>query len=389
MTRTPDPVFPSRTTTPTVSQMPKPAPASLTSRSRPTALFAAVLAVLALVLAACGGGDAETAEDEPTPSEVALVDETPEATAEPTEEPTATPEPEPATGPPSPLTGLPAPEGSDLTRVLTVKIDNHPNARPQSGIGDADLMIEIYVEGITRFLSVWQASDSSNLGPIRSMRPTDFAIQNAWESTFVNSGGQGWVQAIGNNSNVAWFQEPSGSFRVSNRAAPHNLYGDTTAFRLLDSRGAYDEPLAPLWNFGDLSADAAEASDIVTSFPQAYQTSWSWNGEEYEKSTEGTPHVYLDADGESQQVTADTLVMLEMSISTQSGGANTTPVPVSNTVGEGVAWVFADGRMVKGTWSRSADSEWFTLTADDGSEMSVPAGRQWLILPPPGGVTTN
>ncbi len=345
----------------------------------------AVIIVVALALSSSGDSDDVAAEVTPTPAPTAT--SAPSPTPAPTATPTTPPTPTPTPGPVSPLNGMPV-DAETNTRVLTVKIDNHANARPQSGIQHADMMIEIWVEGITRFLSVWLHGDAEFLGPIRSMRPTDFAIQNAWASSFVNSGGQPWVQGIGNASSVSWFAEPRGTFRIGSRRAPHNLYGDTTAFRTLDGRGDYEEPLEPLWNFGELPDDAPEATQITTNWRSGYVVNWSWNGEVYERSTWDQPHTYLDDDNEAQRITADTLVMLEMDVYTASGGSGSA-VPASDTVGSGTAWVFAGGRMQQGTWARDSDTEWFTLTAEDGSEMTVPPGRLWLILATTGGVAPS
>ena len=360
----------------------------------PRALALTALFLAALIVASCGGSsddDATATEEDQeagptaTPVEEATATPPPEPTSTPA--PTPTPTPTPTPGPVSPLNGMPVPEES-TARLLTVKIDNHANARPQSGIQNADMMVEIWVEGITRFLSVWQYNDAEFLGPIRSMRPTDFAIQNSWFSSFVNSGGQGWVQAIGNASNTQWFAEPRGSFRISSRFAPHNLYGDTTAFRGLNGRGDYEAPLEPFWNFGEMPADAADATAIATNWRSGYVVNWTWNGQVYERSTWDSPHNYLDENNEAQRITADTLVMLEMGLYTASGGSGSS-VPASDTVGSGTAWVFADGKMQQGTWARESTSEWFTLTAADGSEMPVPPGRLWLVLPITGGVVPS
>jgi hypothetical protein len=344
------------------------------------AVLAVIITSIAVLSTGGGGGDTETAT-EPTP--------TAEPTVEPTAEPTATPEPTPTPEPEtlSPLNGLPVRGQVPTRRVLGVKIDNAAEARPQSGIEAADVVVEIWVEGITRFLSLWQRADTDYVGPIRSMRPTDFHILNSMEATFVNSGGQGFVQAIGNASNVEYFQEPAGSFRVSGRFAPHNLYGDTEALRELDTRGArYDEALEPLWNFDEMPTDAVDVTTITTNWPQGYVVSWEWNGEAWDRFTLGAPHEWITQDGATrEQVTTDTLVMLEMELQTAGGGSGT-PVPESVTTGSGTAWVFADGKVHEGTWAREADTEWFTLTTADGEEMAVPPGRQWLILPPPGGV---
>ena len=79
------------------------------------------------------------------------------------------------------LNGLPVDDPALLDRrVLAVKIDNHTRATPQSGINHADMVIELNVEGITRFISLWHESDVDYLGPNRSGRPTDAALLPAF-----------------------------------------------------------------------------------------------------------------------------------------------------------------------------------------------------------------
>ena len=60
-------------------------------------------------------------------------------------------------------------------RVLAFKIDNNINARPQSGLQEADAVFELLVEGgMTRFLALFLDKSSSYLGPIRSARPVSY-----------------------------------------------------------------------------------------------------------------------------------------------------------------------------------------------------------------------
>src|SRR5579864_2448143 len=76
----------------------------------------------------------------------------------------------------APLTGLVVPHGSAfLTRAaLAVKIENTPDARPQSGLDNADIVVEEQVEGgITRFIAIFQSRDARVVGPVRSARPED------------------------------------------------------------------------------------------------------------------------------------------------------------------------------------------------------------------------
>ena len=74
-----------------------------------------------------------------------------------------------------PLRGTPASSADAAkTRPIVVKVGNDAQARPQTGIADADLVIEVLVEGgITRLAVVFQSKDPARVGPVRSARQSD------------------------------------------------------------------------------------------------------------------------------------------------------------------------------------------------------------------------
>jgi hypothetical protein len=104
------------------------------------------LVALALVMAACSPAAVETTTSTTTTSTTS----TSTTTTIPTTTTTTLPEP-----PRSPVTGLPVEDETLLDRrLVAVKIDNHPRARPHAGIDDADMVIEILVEGgFTRYMT--------------------------------------------------------------------------------------------------------------------------------------------------------------------------------------------------------------------------------------------
>ena len=80
-------------------------------------------------------------------------------------------------GPKYPLTGLPMTDELKGHRVaIVVKIDNHPQARPQSGLNRADIVFEENVENLTRFAAVFQRDDADPVGPVRSGRTQDIDL---------------------------------------------------------------------------------------------------------------------------------------------------------------------------------------------------------------------
>ena len=66
-------------------------------------------------------------------------------------------------------------------RPLAVVIENHTDARPQSGISSADVVYEAVAEGgVTRTLSIFYCQDAKRVGPIRSARVHFINILREW-----------------------------------------------------------------------------------------------------------------------------------------------------------------------------------------------------------------
>lgn len=334
-----------------------------------------LLLVAALALAACSGADAS--QQTTTTTVAPTTTEAPVTTTTTVPETTTTTE-QVAVGPISPINGRFVETETLLDRrALVVKIDNHPNARPQTGLSEADAVIELMVEGITRLVAVFHTGDAETVGPIRSMRPTDGQLATLFDAPLVASGGQDWVIASIRNTGTAIIGEVGRpqTFRSSSRSAPHNLYGNTIAIRDLAGARGYDDA-APdqLWEFGDLPDDADAASEIVLPFASGLVVRWTWDGEKYTKTTNGATHRWILPDGESEQMWAETIVVLEMLTYTQSPPPGGGPAKAVESVGSGNAYVFAEGRVVEGTWQRDGLDETFSLTTGEET-MAVPPGK--------------
>lgn len=333
---------------------------------------------LALSVAACGSAVAETT----TTSTTIATTTTRRPTTTTTAVTTTT-----LAGDLVPLTGLPAADSALLDRrVMAVKIDNAPAARPQSGLDVAEVVYELPVEaGVTRFIALFHSTDAAYLGPVRSARPTDPTLLLPLGATFTISGAQDWVIAGIRSAGIDLIGEGPGTFRIRSRRAPHNLYADTTALRgVADGRGYPDEPPAPMWQFGDLPAGSDKAETISIDFSDAVVAGWSWDGSRYVRTTNGVAHEVLAEDGTLSPLGVEVLVVLFADRYTASPPGEGTPVPAMDTVGSGRALVFAGGKVAEGGWSREKASEPFALSGEDGTPLSVPAGRSWISLVPTG-----
>ncbi len=347
------------------------------------------LLVFSLFASACGGDEATTTNAELTtlaPVETSAV-ETTAATTTLAVTTTTT------SLPPSPLNGMGVEDAAALDRrVIAVKIDNHWEAQPQSGIEQADAVYELLVEGgLTRFIALFHHSDTEYLGPVRSGRPTDPTLVKYIGAPLQISGAQPWISSIiagygvkllGDNGNT--------TFRIRTRSAPHNLYGSTLLMRDEADRREYPDeaPVQPIFDFGEPTPGSPDATIVSLDWSDRPVVRWEWNGTEYMRFNGDNPHNWRSAPVEDEelteeQITTDTIVAITATkywASSASGAGSA--VPALDTVGSGSAYVFYGGRVVEGNWERESVDERFELTLEDGSAITIPAGRLWISVFP-------
>jgi hypothetical protein len=96
-----------------------------------------------------------------------------------------------------------------------------------------------------------------------------------------------------------------------------------------------------------------------------------------------TPHFWRDEVGNSDRISADTLVVIFGQYYEVGAppGVNGSIVPAMATIGSGRLLVFTNGRVLDGTWSRANNETWFTFSIN-GTELVVPPGIPWIHIIP-------
>jgi len=132
------------------------------------------------------------------------------------------------TGIAAPLTGLPVDKSLAGRTALGVIIENHPDARPQSGYNEADLVYETLAEGgITRTLAIYQSKDSKEIGPVRSARTYFVDWLSEVGGIFAHVGGNADALDMITQLNFPDLNQFAyGNYyrRSTDRYAPHNVY---------------------------------------------------------------------------------------------------------------------------------------------------------------------
>ena len=281
-----------------------------------------------------------------------------------------------------PLTGLPIEDPALAARsALVVKIDNHPDARPQSGLNQADIVFEENVEQLTRFAAVFQTTAPDPVGPIRSGREQDVQLLGSLNKPiFAWSGGNPGVTAAINGSDfiVANVQtnarSASKSYRSRDRKVPHNLYAQGSGLFTM----AAETPSPPPVQFSYLKSGATAAGDPSAGADvkmDGVSVSWKYDAKSstYLRFQNGIAH----NDAALGQVNATNVVVLVVDY-VQS--AIYAPSPIAQTLGTGEVFLFTGGKALHGKWSRDDRLKPFTFTADDGQPMLLTPGRTWVEL---------
>lgn len=295
----------------------------------------------------------------------------------------------------SPFTGLElAPEVwlKRPRRALAFKIDNNLNARPQSGLQEADAVYELLVEGgMTRFLAFFLDNSSKYLGPIRSARPTDPTLIKPFGGSLVVSGAtEGLIPAIRELGVPVLEEQPSPSmFRISSRNAPHNLYADTELIREVASeKGLYflQPGPQPLYTFGlNQSNWESGANKITIKYSEFTTVIWKLDDgkynrfiiDNYSNNKEAVPHNFISQDGNYTDILkTETIVIIQGPLYKDKA----TTLPSVLTVGVGNVFVIRNGEFVKGTWRRGDIDESFVFTDENQNPIEVPPSTQWVHI---------
>lgn len=345
-----------------------------------------ITAALALVLAACSSGTeaATTTSTEPPTTLTTL----------------ATPETTTTTLPPTTTTTIPPVEVFDTINglerlddeelgVLAIKIDNHPNARPHTGLQYADVVWELPVEaGLTRYIAMYDRYQLEKVGPVRSLRPTDPAIVNPIEVPLQVSGGSNWVlREVRASGTHLLTDNGNGTYRDNSRSAPHNLYADTTQLReRVDELGWGLALPGNLFSFGTADALGMDVSSITIPFSSQPPAVWEWDAttEQYAQSYGDTPHTSFDIDGEEQQVVADVLIviMADQYTARPPKPSDGKAVPAMDLIGSGDALILYDGQMSEVYWERPATEDFIAITHEDGTPVTFEPGIVWVSIVP-------
>ena len=285
----------------------------------------------------------------------------------------------------SPYTGTHV-DGVFLTPIC-VLIENHPSARPQSGLSSADLIYEIPVEGgYTRFLAIYDSPFEGRIGPVRSARPYFVYLVEEHEGILAHCGNSIHTEEvfravkskhIDEIFNAPYFQ------RDNSRKAPHNLYTDLSLlFRGAKDKGFLpsEEEIAsktiqPYFTFQPPEEQSDEATKIEIFFSNENYVDYILDDEGgYTRYNNGK--LFIEAEtGEAITVKNIIVQFVEAQSFTSEGHLRI------KQVGEGKGLFFTAGSIEEITWEKKNNTSKTVFKGENGDLILAP-GQTWIHLLP-------
>lgn len=295
----------------------------------------------------------------------------------------------------NPFTGLPV---DTARRPVLIKVSNEAAVRPQTGLSQADVVIEGYAEGnILRLNALYLTNLPDKVGSVRSCRLIDLELPMIFDAGLLCSGtSDGTLKRMAKsaayldnrilvNNNGKFECAGCPLYRVSGVRVPHNLFGNAArALNVLQERGKNQPSTFGTWRFDGATPSEGAALNTVTMPYASGRVGWTYNPGtgRWVRSMIGRPH--MDR-GTGQQLSAANVVVVYVNhqlsdIREDSLGSRGIEIQLW---GEGTVKVFRDGKVIDGKWSRPAGIG-LNFTNGSGQPISLKPGNTWIELVPIG-----
>ena len=289
-------------------------------------------------------------------------------------------------GEPSPLSGIYADEEKLKNRIMAISFDNHPKARWQAGLKDAEIVYEFPVEGpYTRYLGLYIINEPKSIGPIRSARPYLVTMAYEFDAVFVHVGGSeqakkdirtlkmAQVDGLTSSSKVFW--------RDSSKRAPNNMYSSMAVLRQEQKdkgyreEGDYEGFLFDLDN-RKRTGDSAKKISIIYNDENKTEYEYDIDNNCYNRFKDGKNHI---DEIDKSQITAKNIIIQKASMKVLDREGRL--VINLETSGEGLFITKGVANEIK--WvkdSRKAKTRYLDL---NGDELVLNPGTTWIQIVKP------
>jgi hypothetical protein len=301
----------------------------------------------------------------------------------------------------SPIDGLEYPESVAKRHALGVMIENHPDARPQSGLADAAVVYEAMAEGgITRFLAIFSPKLPAEVGPVRSARTyyLDWCLE--YDCFYSHVGGN--IDALDLIPKIGIKDLDQFKYGVSKYgktyyrtpkkgiATEHTMFADPAKlYEIAKTNNWPESDSFPKISFKKPVAETerpASQQVKVEISSKSYEVIWDYDAatNSYARTMGGTPH----KDGKSGQQIKSTVVIVQEAASKSILTRINEQGLQMDTVGGGKAYIYQDGKEVIGSWKKANQKAQTIFYDASDNEIKYNPGQRWITVVNPGSKVT-
>ncbi|RVU55727.1 DUF3048 domain-containing protein [Anaerosphaera multitolerans] len=290
----------------------------------------------------------------------------------------------------APLSGEETAEDISGKPVFAVMLDNHPDARPQSGLNDAEVVYEFKAEGeFTRYLALYMKNEVDVLGPVRSARPYFVDTAAEYEAIYAHWGGSeaGYFQistlGVKNLDGIALEGITYYRNKEVNKRRPHDGYTSYESMYEKAEELNYLEDLQPVTSFKfDYSEDLnaikeqmgdVEATKVSLDFFKHYNTTFEYTPDSNSYLVFRNGEEVVDERDSSNVVAKNIIVQFAKSYVSGPNGTLTV-----EHLGEGEGKLITNGKIIDITWEKDSDNSRTIFKTLSGEEIILMPGETFI-----------
>jgi len=278
-------------------------------------------------------------------------------------------------------------------KPIAVMVENHVDARPQSGLDKADIIYEGLTEGgITRFMAVYECQDANKIGPVRSARAYFLDWAQELEAVYAHAGGskESWERiAVEPILDINEFFYAQSFWRESKigKSREHTLYSKISLLRKIANEKGWNKPIQfKSWLFKD-DPKFDELKNRKTQMTIDFSRPPFFITYLYDP----TNNVYFRTEGGvankdtiSKKQLSPKTVILQFMRSWKSFSYNNVATTSMQTTGTGEATILMDGKVINATWKKDTIQSRTRFYTIKGKEVQFNRGQFWIEALPIG-----
>lgn len=269
-------------------------------------------------------------------------------------------------------------------RPIAVMLAGDTEARPISGISQADMVFEMPVapNGITRFMAVFQCQLPDEIGSIRSAREDFIPLAKGLRAIYAHWGGEHEALEELNSGivdNIDGLKyENIYYYRKRGISMPHNGFTSAELLSKAVKNLSYDMTD----NFtGYLHTDKTENKSlsnltnlIIVDYQKPFDSAWAFDSQTniYKRSRNSKPEVDKAT---NEQITAAVVIIMKTKITFWRDQYMRVDV-----VGQGDAQIYQGGIVINGKWKKNLEDSNLTFYDQDSKEIKFLPGKIWVEI---------